>query len=92
MLIFLLHVLRNSEVRTAFHHKLLKWRFDRFYNSTSVNRIQGDASHSKGKRKRQIDPEESNNKGLQSTRQSGEQIALSVKVSTPAVSSRSVSL
>ena len=90
MLIFLLHVLRNSEVRTAFHHKLLKWRFDRFYNSTSVNRVQGDVSPSKGKRKRQIDPEESNNKQLHSTRQSGEQMVLSVQASTPAVSSGSV--
>lgn len=91
MLVFLLHVLRNSEVRTAFHHKLLKWRFDRFYTSTSVNRIQGDASQSKGTRKRQIDPEDSNGKELRSTRQSGEQIALSVEsplrvMTEPAVS------
>ena len=79
-------------MRTAFHHKLLKWRFERFYNSTSVNRVQGDASQSKGKRKRQIDPEESNNKELHRTRQSGEQMALAVQVSTPAASSGSVTL
>ena len=76
-------------MRTAFHHKLLKWRFDRFYSSTSVNRIQGDVLQSKGKRKRQIDPEESNNKELHSTRQSGEQMVLSV-MTEPAVSSGSV--
>ena len=90
MLIFLLHVLRNSDVRTAFHHKLLKWRFDRSYNGTNVNRVQGDVSPSKGKRKRQIDPEETNNKQLHSNRQSGEQMALSVQVSALAVSSGSV--
>jgi len=66
-----------------------------FYSSTSVNRVQGDVSQSKGKRKRQIDPDESNNKELHSTRQSGEQMALSVQVSIrvmaePAVSSGSV--
>lgn len=54
-----------------------------FYSSTSVNRVPGDVSQSKGKRKRQIDPDESNNKELHSTRQSGEQMALSVQVSTP---------
>ena len=54
-----------------------------FYSSTSVNRIQGDVPQSKGKRKRQVDPEESNNKELDGNRQSGEQIELSVQVSTP---------
>lgn len=63
-----------------------------FYSSTSANRVQGDVSPSKGKRKRQIDPGESNNQELQSTRPSGEQMALSVQVSTPGVSSGSVTL
>ncbi|KAL9962449.1 hypothetical protein ACROYT_G031553 [Oculina patagonica] len=82
MIIFLLHVLRNSEVRTAFHHKLLKWRFDRFYSSSAA-RAQGDASQSRGKRKRQIDPDESKGNELHITRQSGEQPAFTVRVSTP---------
>ena len=55
-----------------------------FFSSTSVNRVQGDVSNSKGKRKRQIDPDKPNNKELHSTRQtSGEQMALSVQVPTP---------
>ena len=54
-----------------------------FYSSSSVTRFQGDVSQSKGKRKRQIDPEESNNKELHDNRQSGEQIELSVQVSAP---------
>ena len=43
MVIFLLHVLRNSEVRASFHHKLLKWRLNRFPTS-SANRVHEDAS------------------------------------------------
>jgi len=55
-----------------------------FFNTTSVNRDQGDVSNSKGKRKRQIDPDEPNNKELHSARQTlGEQMALSVQVLTP---------
>ena len=54
-----------------------------FYSSSSVNRFQGDVSQSKGKRKRQTDPEESNNKELHDNRLSGEQIELLVQVSTP---------
>ncbi|XP_066023555.1 adhesion G-protein coupled receptor D1-like [Pocillopora verrucosa] len=35
MLIFLLLVLRNSEVRAAFRNKVLKWRFNAFHSSSS---------------------------------------------------------
>ena len=41
LLIFLLHVVRNSDVGAEIHHKLLKWRFER-----SVNRVHEKSSTS----------------------------------------------
>jgi len=61
MLIFLLHVVRNSDVRAAFHHKLLKWRFDRFSHISSANRVHEEALQSTSRRKWQNDPEDSKN-------------------------------
>ncbi|XP_067048213.1 adhesion G-protein coupled receptor D1-like isoform X2 [Acropora muricata] len=46
LLIFLLHVVRNSDVRAEIHHKLLKWRFER-----SVNRVQEKSSTSTSRAK-----------------------------------------
>ncbi|XP_074606809.1 uncharacterized protein LOC141859820 isoform X2 [Acropora palmata] len=46
LLIFLLHVVRNSDVRAEIHHKLLKWRFER-----SVNRAQEKSSTSTSRAK-----------------------------------------
>ena len=47
LLIFLLHVVRNSDVRAEIHHKLLKWRFER-----SVNRAQEKSSTSTSRAKK----------------------------------------
>ena len=82
MAIFLLHVVRNSDVRAAFHHKLLKWRFDRLPIS-SANRVHEDASQSTSKRKRQHNPEDSKNE-LQNT-QTGEQVTFTLQVPSPRI-------
>lgn len=66
MVIFLLHVLRNSDVRASFHHKLLKWRSSRF-STSSANRVRKDASQTTNNRKRQHEPEAVSKNELQDT-------------------------
>ena len=83
MLIFLLHVVRNSDVRAAFHHKLLKWRFDRFSHISSANRVHEEALQSTSRRKWQNDPEGSKNE-LQNT-QTGEHRSFAVKSPPPRI-------
>ena len=64
MLIFLLHVVRNSDVRAEIHHKLLKWRFERFTPTNSANRVHENTSNSTSNRNHQYSHEESR-KGLE---------------------------
>ena len=84
MLIFLLHVLRNSEVRAAFHHKVLKWRFNIFHSSSSGRSQVEVYVQYGGKRKRQIDPEETK-KELNHNTTSKEQIAFIIGLPPPSV-------
>ncbi|XP_022794346.1 adhesion G-protein coupled receptor D1-like [Stylophora pistillata] len=84
MLIFLLHVLRNSEVRAAFHHKMLKWRFHIFHSSSSSRTHADMSAQSGGKRKRQICPEE-HKKELNHNTRPGEQMAFIVRLPPPSV-------
>ena len=84
MLIFLLHVLRNSEVRAAFHHKVLKWRFNIFHSSSSGRSQVELYVQYGGKRKRQIDPEETK-KELNHNTTSKEQIAFIIGLPPPSV-------
>ncbi|XP_066023553.1 adhesion G protein-coupled receptor L2-like isoform X1 [Pocillopora verrucosa] len=84
MLIFLLHVLRNSEVRAAFRHKMLKWRFNTFHRSSSGRSQAGVYAQYGGQRKRQIDPEETK-KELSHNTTSKEQIAFITRLPPPSV-------
>ena len=84
MLIFLLLVLRNSEVRAAFRHKVLKWRFNTFHSrSSGLSQAEVYAQYG-GQRKRQIDPEETK-KELSHNTTSGEQIAFITRLPPPSV-------
>ena len=61
MLIFLLHVVRNSDVRAEIHHKLLKWRFDRFFHISSANRVHGNNTKSISKQNQEQGREKTGN-------------------------------
>ncbi|XP_022805245.1 adhesion G-protein coupled receptor D1-like isoform X2 [Stylophora pistillata] len=84
MLIFLLHVLRNSEVRAAFQHKMLKWRFNIFHSSSSSRTHAEMSAQSGGKRKRKVDHEE-HKKELNHNTRPGEQMAFIVRLPPPSV-------
>lgn len=62
MLIFLLHVVRNSDVRAEIHHQLLKWRFERFSRVSSVNRVHDDNAKCISKQNQVRGREETGNK------------------------------
>ncbi|KAM7434431.1 hypothetical protein ABFA07_015464 [Porites harrisoni] len=67
MVIFLLHVLRNSEVRASFHHKILRWRFDR-------HPVRVHKTSSQNTSRREDDPKAINKNRLDT--QSGEHFTL----------------